>query len=80
MPRDTVYAPVDPAEDILAEFPQMHTVDTADWFCTDEACPPIIGNIYVYRDTDHLSNEYLKSLTDPLREEVLEFLEAEDVV
>ena len=30
-------------------------VDTTDWFCTDEVCPPIIGNVLVIRDKTHIT-------------------------
>ena len=30
-------------------------VDTTDWFCTDEVCPPIVGNVLVMRDETHIT-------------------------
>jgi len=47
--------------------PENHqwSIDTADWFCDDEFCPPIIGNVYVYRDQNHVSNAYAAT-TAPL--------------
>ena len=30
-------------------------VDTTDWFCTDEVCPPIVGNVLVMRDKTHIT-------------------------
>jgi len=30
-------------------------VDTTDWFCTDEVCPPVIGNVLVMRDETHIT-------------------------
>jgi peptidoglycan/LPS O-acetylase OafA/YrhL len=30
-------------------------VDPTDWFCTDAACPTIIGNIMMFRDINHIT-------------------------
>lgn len=73
--RSRVYAPVDPAAEILNPQPGMQAVDTADWFCTPEFCPPVIGNIYVYRDNDHLSTAYMETLVEPLAAEVAAMFE-----
>lgn len=62
VPRGRAYAEVNPADEILRRWPTARSVDTADWFCPDGLCPPIIGNIYVYRDNDHVTNAYSRSL------------------
>lgn len=33
-------------------------VDPTDWFCTAVDCPPVIGNLLVYRDDSHISTSY----------------------
>lgn len=70
--RSTVYSPQDPAEQFLFPLNKQWSLDTADWFCAGELCPPIIGNIYVYRDQNHVSNAYVATtaplLWDKLRE------------
>ena len=30
-------------------------VDTTDWLCTESACPMMIGDILLYRDSTHLT-------------------------
>ena len=45
-------------------------MDTADWYCDEKLCPPAIGNVYVYRDQNHLSNAYAESLAPLLWEEI----------
>jgi hypothetical protein len=42
-------------------------LDVRPWVCTDTACPVIIGNILMYRDSDHLTTTYVEFLT-PLLE------------
>ncbi|MFT0846428.1 acyltransferase family protein [Actinomycetaceae bacterium L2_0104] len=41
-------------------------VDLTDQFCFDDLCPSIIGNVYVYVDTMHVSVEYVVSLVPVL--------------
>ncbi|MHA2789286.1 acyltransferase family protein [Corynebacterium sp. S7] len=70
--RAEAYAPVDPAAEILADMPNMTSVDTADFFCDDIYCPAVIGNIVVYRDMHHITNAYAVSALPLLRPSVEE--------
>ncbi|RNE49046.1 acyltransferase [Corynebacterium alimapuense] len=71
---DEYYQPIDPSAQYLDPLPNMKAVDTSVWYCADGFCPPIIGNLYVYRDSNHLSNAYTLSLKPLLWEEIREFL------
>ena len=70
LPRDVIYSPQDPAVAELAARPDMLAVDTSNWFCIDDLCPPVIGNIYVYRDGNHMSDDYALSLAPLLWEQI----------
>lgn len=37
-------------------------LQTQDWFCTDKDCPPIVGNVLVYRDDNHITTTYAEFL------------------
>jgi peptidoglycan/LPS O-acetylase OafA/YrhL len=55
-PRDEAVRP----EQLSAEVAAARThglkfVDTTDWFCTDDTCPSIVGNILVLRDETHIT-------------------------
>lgn len=50
----------------LENIPGFAGVDLTDQFCLDNVCPSIIGNIYVYVDTMHVSREYVTSLVPVL--------------
>lgn len=63
--RSTVYGEANPTPEFLFPENKQWSLDTADWFCDEELCPPIIGNIYVYRDQNHFSNAFAAS-TAPL--------------
>jgi len=70
MPRELVYEPVDPASEYLDGTDGMFSVDSSDWYCIGDTCPPAIGNVYIYRDQNHLSNAYSESLA-PVMWEVI---------
>jgi hypothetical protein len=40
--------------------------DMTPWFCADGSCPAVIGNVLVYRDSQHLTRTYVSTLTAPL--------------
>ncbi|WP_342319973.1 acyltransferase family protein [Corynebacterium mayonis] len=70
MPADDFYSAVDPSAGLLDGTDNLWGADTAGWYCPKGMCPPIIGNIPVYRDQNHISNAYAASLT-PLVWEIL---------
>ncbi len=37
-------------------------IDPLPWFCTDQRCPPIVGNVLVYRDESHITATYARLL------------------
>jgi peptidoglycan/LPS O-acetylase OafA/YrhL len=42
-------------------------LDTLWWFCSEfSTCPPIVDNVLVYRDDNHLTATYAGFLTDPV--------------
>lgn len=76
--RSEIYAETDPAAQYLTADNQV-SVDTADWFCPDGYCPPVIGNIYVYRDGNHISNDYALTLAPLLWEQIGPLVESTPV-
>lgn len=43
-------------------------VPVVDWFCASGACPPIVGDVLVYRDRSHFTTAYADLLVVPLTE------------
>lgn len=37
-------------------------LDVTNWLCTDKVCPVIVGNLLVYRDTNHITTKYAEWL------------------
>jgi len=59
--RDTVPAALELA-------PRVRSAEFLDYFCDEESCPAVIGNVLVYRDPNHVTSTYMGQLTDRLRE------------
>ena len=70
MAADMVYAQEDPASYFLDGDLAQWEIDTSGWYCVDGICPPQIGNVYIYRDQNHISNAYAESLTPLLWEQL----------
>src|SRR5690606_41925114 len=51
-----------------AQVPGLRTVDMTDMVCPDTTCVPVIGNVLVYRQTSHLTDTYVRTLTAALAE------------
>jgi hypothetical protein len=45
-----------------------------DFFFKEKVCAPVIGNVIVYRDANHLSNTFVKTLSPYIEPLVLEAL------
>ena len=70
MSADVVYAPEDPAAFFLDGSAAQWEIDTEPWYCIDGICPPQIGNVYIYRDQNHISNAYAATLAPLLWEQL----------
>ncbi|WP_430593516.1 acyltransferase family protein [Humidisolicoccus flavus] len=51
-------------------------VETQEWYCVDDTCPVVIGNVIVYRDQHHITATYGESAGDELLASLLELIEA----
>ncbi|WP_162230830.1 acyltransferase family protein [Leucobacter japonicus] len=59
-------APSNPIERLVRR--GVATIDLSEYFCPDEQCLPVIGNVNVYIDDNHISLVYAKSLAPVLGE------------
>ncbi|MDN3240690.1 acyltransferase family protein [Glycomyces tritici] len=48
----------------------VHKVDLTGLICDGDACPPVVGNVLVYRDDAHLTNTYAATLGPYLGDEL----------
>ncbi|KAB8129180.1 acyltransferase [Gracilibacillus oryzae] len=57
--------------DTETEIPDnVHLVDFSDYFCDDETCYSVLNNIIIYRDSNHITTTFAKTLTEPFKEEL----------
>ncbi|MBT2555649.1 acyltransferase [Arthrobacter sp. ISL-5] len=40
----------------------LHLMDMSDFICADGICPAVVGNVYVYKDDNHLTKTYVQSM------------------
>lgn len=65
------YAKSDPLSEL--DLPEnIHTMDLTEHFCPQQQCSAVIGNILVYRDSHHLTNEYVETMVPHLERELRE--------
>jgi peptidoglycan/LPS O-acetylase OafA/YrhL len=50
-------------------------LDVTNWMCTDKACPVIVGNLLVYRDSNHITTKYAEWLTPLIDAAVTPYVE-----
>ncbi|HWD04753.1 MAG TPA: acyltransferase family protein [Amycolatopsis sp.] len=56
--------PATPSYEAVSGVPRnVSFVDFTDYFCTRETCPPVVGNVLVYMDDNHLTATYLTTLS-----------------
>lgn len=56
------YADKNPAQEIFDRYDGAILVDLADVYCPDGLCRPLIGNIYVYIDDNHVSKSFARTM------------------
>jgi peptidoglycan/LPS O-acetylase OafA/YrhL len=75
-PRKSMLADINPIE-TAGNLPRnVHYIDLSRFFCNDEACPPVAGNVLIYSDTNHMSATYARTLSPALEEAVFAALQA----
>jgi hypothetical protein len=40
----------------------LHLMDMSDFICANGICPAVVGNVYVYKDDNHLTKTYVQSM------------------
>jgi hypothetical protein len=64
------------AQRATAERGGYAVIDLADHICPGAICPPVIGNVLVYRQGSHLTRTYVATLTDVLEARLVPLVEA----
>lgn len=70
LPRDTAVATV---KSLRSK--RYQAVDLSEFFCTGKLCEPVIGGVLVFRDPDHITPAYSKTLAPYLLRKVRALME-----
>jgi hypothetical protein len=65
------YQPASPAAEIAGQVPGTKFLDFTPFFCPDDTCPAVIGNVMVYKDDNHVTRTYMDSITPYFEKEFL---------
>ncbi len=70
-PRSWVYSDdlLEAADAVLP--PGVSLMDTSSLFCTDDLCPALVGNTWVYRDDGHVTGTYMRTVRPLMEDEFL---------
>lgn len=75
-PRDAAIATAGTGQqELMALRPTMPVVDLTNAICPTETCSPVVGDVVVWRDTNHLSATYVRSLRDLVQAQVAPIVE-----
>ena len=69
-PERALSLPMTRAQQRAAEQGGASTIDLTSYFCTDDWCPVVTGNVLMYRDAHHVSAVYSTLLSEALREQL----------
>ncbi|MBB5909102.1 peptidoglycan/LPS O-acetylase OafA/YrhL [Actinoalloteichus hymeniacidonis] len=72
VPRAELLAETPPYELLPDVPPNVSFVDFSDYICTEDLCPPVIGNVLVYLDENHITASYVASMAPMLEEAILD--------
>lgn len=68
VPRSEALSAVAPWEN-MEDIPGNVTfADMSEYFCADDVCSPVVGNVIVYRDEHHLTTLYSETMGPALKE------------
>jgi hypothetical protein len=62
-PRARLYPDPTPFDRLSDRPAGVYFLDTSNYFCDATTCPPVIGNVIVYMDDNHISGTYMKTVT-----------------
>ncbi|PPA69055.1 acyltransferase family protein [Jeotgalibacillus proteolyticus] len=74
VPREELLSSTIPWENTENIPDNVYFADMTEYFCDDQACHAVIGNVLVYRDRHHISTVYAETLANGLKVHIQEAL------
>lgn len=75
IPRARAFSAFDASIDATRALPTSRLIDLSERYCDAQACFPVIGNVIVYRDDNHITATFARTLTPFLLEHLERALE-----
>lgn len=60
-----------PLENYRGQLEGLHLMDMSDFICARGVCPAVVGNVYVYKDDNHLTRTYVESMIPMFEQRLL---------
>ncbi len=60
-----------PLESYAGQVEGLHLMDLSDFICARGICPGVVGNVYVYKDDNHLTRTYVESMMPMFEQRLL---------
>jgi len=73
-PREDALSAIPPWENTENISDNVYFADMSEYFCDDETCHSVIGNVLVYRDRHHISTIYSETMAPALEEQIVKAL------
>ncbi|MFJ5954801.1 acyltransferase family protein [Paenarthrobacter sp. NPDC092416] len=70
-PLEESLAASSPLDDYLGKVERLYLMDMSDFICEQGTCPAVVGNVYVYKDDNHLTKTYVQSMIPMFEERLL---------
>ncbi|MEV7660839.1 acyltransferase family protein [Paenarthrobacter sp. NPDC089316] len=70
-PLEESLAASSPLDDYAGKVDRLHLMDMSDFICEQGTCPAVVGNVYVYKDDNHLTKTYVQSMIPMFEERLL---------
>lgn len=61
---------MDPAQPVLDRFSNVYEVDLSNYYCPEGYCVPVIGNVALYMDNNHITAQYGKTLSGAVMQQL----------
>ena len=69
-------AAIDESMRRIADDREVGLIEPRRWLCVDGYCPPVVGNLLVYRDQSHLSATFVSWMTPLVSIEIVDAVKA----
>ena len=70
-PLEESLAASSPLDDYVGKVDRLYLMDMSDFICERGTCPAVVGNVYVYKDDNHLTKTYVQSMIPMFEERLL---------